>query len=381
MELSSRERFLRTLDYKSVDRVPYHSMGLWQQTLERWMAEGLGQVARTEFMVGASGMVCGSEYFGLDRWEYIDIRLDAQPYFKEEVIEETDRYRIFIDQEGATQRIIKDDENLRGVRGYIDHPAKTREDWARFKKRFDPTTPSRYPFYWEEKVKAMADRDYPTILPMNSASAFGLYSFLRRCMGTEEACVAFYDDPSFAEELLDFYTDFTTETIHHCLHEVKVDCYNIFEDMAGKGGPLVSPSIFKQFLMPRYKRIIEFLNKHGVKWISMDSDGDMWALIPLLIESGINILWPMEIASGMEPLEARKKYGRDLRLWGGLDKRVLAGSREAIEHEVLRKVPALLKDGGYIPFLDHDPHPDIPLDNFYYYLEILRRAAEGRYGA
>lgn len=381
MQLSSRERFLRTLDYKSVDRVPYHSMGLWPQTLDRWMTEGLGQVARTEFLVGASGMVCGSEYFGLDRWEYIDIRLDAQPYFKEEVIEETDRYRVFIDQEGATQRIIKNDESLRGIRGYVDHPAKTREEWAEFKKRFDPTTPSRYPFYWEEKVKTLADRDYPTILPMNSASAFGLYSFLRRCMGTEQACTVFYDDPSFAEELLDFYTDFTMETIHRCLHEMEVDCYNIFEDMAGKGGPLVSPTIFSQFLMPRYKRIIEFLNNHGVKWISMDSDGDMRPLIPLVIESGINILWPMEIASGMEPLETRKEFGKDLRFWGGLDKRVLAGSREDIEQEILRKVPALLEDGGYIPFLDHDPHPDIPLDNFYYYLEILRRAAEGRYGA
>ena len=381
MDLSSRERFLRTLDYKPVDRVPYHSMGLWPQTLERWMAEGLPQITRTEYLVGASGLVCGSKYFGLDRWAYIDIRLDAQPHFKERVIEETDRYKVFIDPDGATQRIIKDDETLRGLRGYIDHPVKTRDDWIQLKKRFDPATPSRYPAFWEEEVTTLKDRDYPTILPMNSASAYGLYSFLRRGMGTEEACVIFYDDPTFAEELLDFYTDFTMETIHRCLHEVEVDCFNIFEDMAGKGGPLVSPSIFKQFLRPRYKRIIEFLNKHGVKWISMDSDGDMWALIPLLIESGINILWPMEIASGMEPLEVRKKFGRDLRLWGGLDKRVLSGSRKDIEHEVVRKVPALLEDGGYIPFLDHDPHPDIPLDGFYYYLEILRRAAEGRYGA
>ena len=119
------------------------------------MSEGLAQVARTEFLVGASGLVCGSEHFGLDRWEYVDIRLDVQPYYQEKTIEETQRYRVFIDQEGATQKIITDDENLRGLRSYIDHPAKTKEQWAQFKKRFNPTTPSRYPPFWPEKVEAL----------------------------------------------------------------------------------------------------------------------------------------------------------------------------------------------------------------------------------
>jgi len=41
----------------------------------------------------------------------------------------------------------------------------------------------------------------------------------------------------------------------------------------------------------------------------------------------------------------------------------------------------LIEEGGYFPFLDHDPHPDIPLDNFYYYMEVLKKVAEGRYGA
>jgi uroporphyrinogen decarboxylase len=200
-------------------------------------------------------------------------------------------------------------------------------------------------------------------------------------MGTVDACTVFYDDPAFAEELLDFYTDFTMETIHQALHEVDIDYFNIFEDMAGKGGPLVSPRIFRKFMLPRYRRIADFVRSHGVEFVAMDSDGDVRALIPLIMEAGINILWPLEIAAGVEPLDVRKEYGRDLRLWGGIDKRELAKGRKEVEHELMRQVPALLEDGGYIPHVDHDVPPDVPYDNFLYYLELKRRIAEGRDGA
>jgi uroporphyrinogen decarboxylase len=188
----------------------------------------------------------------------------------------------------------------------------------------------------------------------------------------------FYDDPVFAEELLDFYTQFTMETIHKALHDVQFDYFNIFEDFAGKGGPLVSPKIFKRFLLPRYRQVTDFLHRHGVEFISMDSDGDVRVLIPLIIEAGINCLWPLEVAAGMQPLQIRKEYGRDLRLWGGIDKRELTKGRKEIRAELLRQAPAIIEDGGYIPTLDHDVPPDIPYDNFMTYLEIKRRIIEGR---
>ena len=326
----------------------------------------------------------GSEYFGLDRWEYADIRLDAQPYYAQRILEETPRYRKFIDEEGSTRLALKEGEE-HGVRmsmdTFVDFPAKTRPEWAQFKKHFDPGTPTRYPKWWAEKARLWNQRDYVLVLPENSERAFGLFSWLRRCMGTENACLLCYDDPAFAEELLDFYTDFTMETIHAALHDVTVDVFNVFEDMAGKGGPLMSPKLFKQFMLPRYQRFTAFLREHGVEFISMDSDGDVRALIPLIMEAGINCLWPLEVASDMDPVKIRKEYGRDLRLWGGIDKRELAKGRKEIDKELFRKVPVLIEEGGYIPHVDHGTHPDVPFENFLYYQEIMRRIAEGRYGA
>ena len=383
-QLTNRQRFLRTMRYQPVDRIPYHELGIWGQTLDRWLQEGMPMVEEQETLTSARGLLSGSDFFGFDRKDHVDVRLDAQPPYREEVIEETERYRVFIDQEGSTRRALKTGE-AHGTRmsmdTFVDFPAKTREDWAQFKRHFNPRDLVRYPKWWEDQARVWAQRDYPLVIPLNSERAFGLYSWLRRCMGTMNACMVLYDDPAFAEALLEFYTDFTMETIHRALHEVDIDYFNIFEDMAGKGGPLVSPKLFKKFMVPRYRRLVDFLHSHGVEFVSMDSDGDMRPLIPLILEGGINVLWPIEAAAGMEPLELRKEYGHDLGLWGGIDKRVLARSRPEIERELLRKMPALLEDGGYIPMVDHGVPPDVPYDNYLYYLEIKRRIAEGTYGA
>lgn len=73
-----------------------------------------------------------------------------------------------------------------------------------------------------------------------------------------------------------------------------------------------------------------------------------------------------------DPMDYRKKYGRDLRIIGGVDKRELAKGRKAIDREIERRVP-LMKDGGFIPMPDHLIPPDVPLDDYTYYLDCMRK--------
>jgi len=79
----------------------------------------------------------------------------------------------------------------------------------------------------------------------------------------------------------------------------------------------------------------------------------------------------------MDPVKIRKKYGKNLALMGGIDKRELAKDKKAIEKEVRRKILPMLKAGGYIPTVDHTVPPDVPLENFLYYLELKRKLVEG----
>jgi uroporphyrinogen decarboxylase len=197
-------------------------------------------------------------------------------------------------------------------------------------------------------------------------------------MGTENACTVFYEDPSFAHEMLDFVTEFTIQVMMRALSEVQLDYFLWWEDFAFKTGPLVSPRIFREFLLPRYRRVNDVLKAHGVDVIFLDSDGNPGVLIPLLLEAGVNGSYPLEAAAGMDPVGLRRQYGHDLLLWGGVDKRALARDKQAIEKELRGKLPVLLEDGGYIPQLDHMAPPGIPYENWLFYLGLKRRMLEGR---
>jgi uroporphyrinogen decarboxylase len=142
--------------------------------------------------------------------------------------------------------------------------------------------------------------------------------------------------------------------------------------MSFKNGPLVSPEMFRRFFLPHYKRFVAFLRGHGLRIVMVDTDGDAEALLPLFIEADVDGFGPAERAAGMDPLAVRRKYGRDVVMVGGVDKRALACGRRAIDAEVSRLAP-LIAEGGFIPTIDHAVPPDVPLDDFRYYLDVKRR--------
>ena len=142
--------------------------------------------------------------------------------------------------------------------------------------------------------------------------------------------------------------------------------------MAYKTGPFISPELFRKFMLPSYIRTCEFFRKHGIEVIAVDSDGNIETLIPLFLEAGVNVVHPLEVAAGMDAAKLRKQYGKHLSFWGNIDKRALTKGRKEIEAEVFSKVPQLIEKGGYVPFVDHHVPPDIPLENYFYYLRLLK---------
>ena len=364
--MTNRERFNRMLSFLPVDRGFNFELPLWEQTRDRWYQEGMPRD------VHIGNLMTGCEFFRIDRIAYLPLNIVGMlPPFDEEVLEEDERYVVKRHADGSVTRALKEGSS-RGMRMSMDqhlsHPVTDRASWEEIKKRYNPHSPARYPQWWEDVKRCLAGRDYPLAATHNGC--FGLYSFLRRLMGTERACTIFYDDPVLAEEILDYLTDYLIEILHPALDQVEIDFFNYFEDFSYNAGPLIGPNIFRRFLMPRYRRINDLLRSHGVRHIWLDSDGNSEVLIPLMLEVGITCHWPLERAANMDPLKLRAKYGHDLALAGGIDKRALAQGRKAIEEEMYHHVPQLLDDGGYLPTLDHAFPPDISYDNFMYYLEL-----------
>ena len=136
-----------------------------------------------------------------------------------------------------------------------------------------------------------------------------------------------------------------------------------------KSGPLLSPRAYKHFIFPHMRRVVDFFKSQGVRYFVVDTDGNSEPLIPLLMEAGVDALWPIErAAESMDPLALRQKYGKALRLWGGVDKRELSKDKKAID-EHLRTLIPLVEEGGFIPTVDHTVPPDISLENFIYYMQ------------
>jgi uroporphyrinogen decarboxylase len=122
--------------------------------------------------------------------------------------------------------------------------------------------------------------------------------------------------------------------------------------------------------------MVEFMKGKGLRYFAVDSDGDPTPLIPLMMDAGVDIVWPIERASDVSPQEWRRKFGRSLRLWGGVDKREIARGPEAIKDHMRELIP-LIEEGGFIPTVDHTVPPDISWDHFRYYMDAKAALLSG----
>jgi hypothetical protein len=360
--MNERQRFLATMHYQPRDRAPICDFGFWDETLVVWRDQGLPDHVTADNT---------DEFFGMDRLLLCvaDVKVDLNPPFEEKVLEDRGENEIVQQVDGV--RVLRK-KFMGSIPQHLGHLLVDRESWRKhYKPRLDPTTPGRYPSDWTAQVKAWTDpnRDHVISLPGGS-----LYGKLRDWMGLEAISLLVYDDPLLFEEMVTTVADCVIGVLTRVLETGgHFDACSMWEDMAYRAGPLLSPKHFKQYLVPHYRRIVDLLNRHGVDIVYLDCDGRIDALIPLWLDAGVNCIFPVEVGAwGADPVRYRQQYGRDLRIMGGFDKRILAASKDAIEAETYRLAP-LVEDGGYIGFCDHRVPPDVSLDNYVFYLDTVRR--------
>ena len=375
--ITDLQRFIACMEYESCDRRPNHELGVWGQTAQRWEAEAGEAVKNLTW-----NWFVSEPELGLDRREFIDVNYGFIPPIEYEVLEETDEYVFARIPTGAITKALKAGTAY-GTRWcmdtYLEHPVKTPEDFAALKPRLVAAIPERYPQDIDNHLAGWKERSWPLILGENCA-ANGFYWRAREFMGTENLSLAWYDQPKLMHEIMEFFADLIIETSRPVLEKIQVDYFVLNEDMAMKGGPLLGPETFRTFIFPHLKRLVEFLRSHGTTYIAVDSDGDPTPLIPLLLDAGVDTIWPIERASEVSPQQWRKQFGRSLRLWGGVDKRILARGRDAIREHLAEFIP-LIEEGGFIPTVDHTVPPDVSWDDFRTYMELKTALLAGDFGA
>ena len=382
--MNSRQRFYASLKFQPIDRpFRWESLGMWPETLARWYNEGLDPSLKQPLPEDWGGMA-SDEYervlvrgFGFDRIEYLrDAVLCGYtdtpfcPSFEPEIIQSDGVTRIVRTREGIIQQEFIQFETSSMPR-FLQFPVQTRQDFLDLLPRLDPDHPDRYSSDWPLLVSAYAQREFPVGLTL-----CGAFGHPRNLFGVENLCMAYLEQPGLVHEILEHWAEFYIRLSSQVYSQIQFDFILIWEDMAYKGGSLISPRLVKEFMLPYYRLVIDHIRGLGCELIIVDSDGDVRELVPLFLTSGVNAMLPFEVQAGMDVREFRKLYGKNLAMIGGLDKRLLVHPGPALEEEINAKAKLLLKEGGYIPGLDHTAPPDIGLKEFRTYLQMMRNTLQ-----
>jgi len=354
--LTNRERFFKTMRFEPVDHPPLCLGGPWAETRTRWESEGLPEGANLH------------EYFDVEPYSLVNVGRETRifPHFEEEVLQEDDEYVILRTRRGAVVKRRREMAQS-GAEHYLEYAVKGPQDKEWLTERLDPDTPGRDENGWRDRLEE--NRGDPNKLLLVDFGSF--FGDLHERLGTEQTAMAYYDFPDFIHWYNDKIAALCEKAAEVVLPLGGVDVMGGHEDMAYKGASIISPQMFREFMMPYYRRTVGKAREHGQWVFYMDSDGDVRELIPLWLEVGVNLFSPCEVAAGMDVGELRREYGQEALLSGGIDKRALAAGKAEIKRELEARY-RVAAEGGYIPAIDHGIPPDVSWENYCYFVQVSK---------
>ncbi len=372
--MTNRERAKAILHYEKVDRVPVVAFGYWVETLEKWQQEGY--VTEEE----VKGYATQGDNSPADKSIMAKLGFDfnwnacvggnngLMPQFERKVLETSpDGSQVIRDETGLIVRIKKD---IVSIPAEIGTTLTDREAWEELYLPKLQYSESRVNMEYLKKIKEQdATRDIPLGLHCGS-----LYGNVRNMMGVEELSYMAADDEDLYREIIDTNAELSYKVVKKVLEAgIDFDYAHYWEDICFKNGPLVRPEVFAEVVGPHYKKTTQLLNEHGIDIVSLDCDGWIDKLIPIWLENGVNTMFPIEVGTWNASIAPwREQYGKKLRGVGGMDKRVFAHDKAAVDAEIERLKP-LVELGGYIPCPDHRIAPDAKFELVQYYCEQFRK--------
>lgn len=354
--MNERERFIGCMKFEKVDRAPDMELGVWPETLARWRGEGMPWWIENLWHF--------SDYFRMDKsfncdWMHISDRLFPDQSFH--VVESTSEWEII--ESNIGMRLKRGYKNA-SIPQYFRFPVETAADYKKISDLLDPESAGRYSDDFDKDLAFRTMRG-----ELRGINFCGLFGFGREIMGLENYCMAIYDEPELVEAILDDRVKMAEILYRRAMSVRGIDFVQIWEDMAYKSGPLVSPAFMESKMLERYQKIVEIFKSGGVRLIMMDCDGNIEKMMPIIKKAGMDGIYPCEIAAGSDPVKLRKMFP-GVALAGGVDKRALAGGGTQGVKSELRRLQPIIKEGGYIPYIDHFIPPDIPYETFCYYRSL-----------
>jgi len=320
--MRNRERIVNTLNFKSFDRVPVVEWApWWEKTTDRWKTEGLPEKLVHDWEI--------RDYFGLDRLNQCWIKSKK----------ETFKYA---------------PESKPTVR--------TLEEYRKIKEHLFPEEPfdARLIESWAKEQKKGGLAVWITFE--------GYFWSPRTLLGIEEHLCAFYDNQETMNEINNDLLNFHKRALKQFLNICQPDFMTFAEDMSYNKGPMISEEMFNEFIAPFYRQIVPELKKNNIITI-VDTDGNIEKLVPWFLNTGVDGFLPLEKQAGVDIVSLRKKHPK-VTFLGGFDKMVMHLGEKKLREEFERILP-VMKQGGYIPGVDHQTPPAVSFEDYKLYLRLL----------
>ncbi|MBQ1217724.1 MAG: hypothetical protein IIX85_07170 [Clostridia bacterium] len=340
VELTSRERMLRTFRHEEVDRVMMIDSA-WAGTIARWKREGMPADAEWQ------------DYFGFDKiGAYM---ADNSPQFECKVLEETDRYRIFTTKWGQTQKVFKELDSTPEI---LDCYYCDSDRWEEAKARMLRDDGNR--INWDA-----LKRNYPIWEREQRYRRlnlwFGFDVAHSHMIGTENVLIGMLEEPEWFTDVVDTYLTTTLKQSQKILDAgYKFDGILWWDDMGYKGTPFFSPDLYRELLKPFQKRAIDWAHERGM-FAELHSCGYIEPFLPDLAEIGLDMLNPLEVKAGMDPKKLKDTYGDKLAFHGGINAQ-LWDKPELVLAEMERIIPIMKQGGGYVFASDHSIPNSVSLE-------------------
>ncbi len=402
--MTSRERVLTTIAHKEPDRVPIDlgatpSSGISAQAYAR-LQQHLGYNEPTQIYDVVQQLAQPSdrivEEFGVDvldigrvfnekdsHWYPVDIgegltgmyptwfrpeRLDSGAW-----IAKDDGKVLATMPEGST---FFDQTYFPWVDGYPDSRSGIEEQldaamdtvlWQRYVH--SPWDHASEPDFWEQlrsRTLRLRESTDKALMMVCGCNLYEWGTFLRRMDNFLMDLYVDQDHVAMVMESLMTRHMATLEKVCESVGDI-VDIIRFGDDLGMDSGPFMGLDVYRSLFHDHRTQLCDYVHKHSSMHTFLHSCGSIEQYLPSLIESGIEIINPVQTnCRDMDAASIKKEYGKDIVFWGGgVDPREILnrGTPEQVREDVLKRLEIFAPDGGYVFNVIHNILPDVPSEN------------------
>jgi uroporphyrinogen decarboxylase len=377
--MNSRERVLKALNHEEPDRIPFDLGGTVATGIHKTAYRNLRSYMklpevdiRTEDIIQQLATV-DEDVAGQLGADFRNVAPRSSAIYNLELRDEGE-YTAYTDEWGIDWRMPKSGGFYYDMVAHPLSAAGAIEETAEYIWP-DPVDPHRFTGL-RARAKAAHEEGKIVILGGLCAGVTEMHSWLR---GYINYYTDFHLNPALSEYLMDKVVELKMAYWERALAEAGeyVDVVTEADDMAGQDRLLLSPDTYRRFIKARHTELFTQIKKLAPVKVFFHSCGAIHPLLGDLIEAGIDILNPVQkSAKGMDLVELKKEFGKDVVFWGGgVDtQRVFSsGTPEDVRQDVKQSIDALAPGGGFVFGTVHNTQPNVPPENFIAMWETLQQ--------